>query len=131
MLKSNAKMPLFRNPFSNLHISGLKWSFAKIQSRRSSVWHWLAIGKGSRSIVPQGAELWPFQDSNCLRNFTNIWFKHLFLKAWSRIFKKSKNLEPSEGSALAIEQGPRTVAPLEGKLQLDRVGNHLSSISMA
>ena len=32
-----------------------------------------------------------------------------------------KNLEPSEGSALAIEQGPRTVAPLKGKLLPDKV----------
>lgn len=33
--------------------------------------------------------------------------------------QKFKNLEPTEGSALAVEKGPMTVAPLEGKLQQD------------
>ena len=39
------------------------------------------------------------------------------------ILQKIKNLEPSEGSALAMEQGPRTVAPLEGKPHLVKVSN--------
>ena len=30
--KIGAKVPLFGNPFSNEHISGLEWSFAKIHS---------------------------------------------------------------------------------------------------
>ena len=39
--------------------------------------------------------------------------------------QKFKNLEPSELSVLAMEQAPRTVAPVApvGKLQSDRVGN--------
>ena len=36
----------------------------KFKSPRSSVGHWLAIEKGSRSIAPQGAKLWPFKEGN-------------------------------------------------------------------
>ena len=44
--KIEANMPIFSNPFSNTHISGLEWSFAKIQNQNSKVWHWLAPEKG-------------------------------------------------------------------------------------
>ena len=50
-------------------------------------------------------------------------FKHLFLRP-QKEFLKFENLEATEGSALAIEKRPRTVALLEGKLQPDRMGNH-------
>ena len=98
------------------------------QCLKSSAGHWLAIEKGPRSIAPQGAELWPFKEGYRQLNFSKIGDKTLICvqtlvsQAWSGVLQKFKNLEPSEWSALAMKQAPRTVAPLEGKLQLDRVG---------
>merc|ERR1711911_280469 len=37
-LKIEAKVPFFVNPFSNAHISGLEWSFAKIQKPQIISW---------------------------------------------------------------------------------------------
>ena len=64
--------------------------------------------------------------------FLQNWWKTLICvqtlvsQAWSGVLQKFKNLEPSEWSALAMEQAPRTVAPLEGKLQPVRVGERHS-----
>merc|ERR1711911_199526 len=70
--KSDAKVANFVNPFSNAHFSGLSGVFQKFKSLRSTVWHWLAIEKGSRSIAPQGGELWPIKEGNCLWNSPNL-----------------------------------------------------------
>merc|ERR1711911_388534 len=95
--KSDAKVANFVNPFSNAHFSGLSGVFQKFKSPRSSVWHWLAIEKGSRSIAPQGAKLWPFKEGNRLRNFSKFSenrssvFKHSFLRPGVEF---CKNLKP-------------------------------------
>ena len=59
------------------------------------------------------------QEGNLLKLLVCV--QTLVSQAWSGVLQKFKNLEPSEENALAMEQGPRIVAPLEGKLQPDRV----------
>ena len=76
----------YDNIFKHAHLRpGILQNF---ESLRSSVWQWLALEKGPRSIAPQGAKLWLFKvkEGNPLRNFSKFGenclpvFKHLVLR---------------------------------------------------
>ena len=138
-------MPLFVNPFSNAHISGLEWSFAKIQKPQIISWALASHRKRIQVNCTSGSRAMAVQRGQPSVEFLQFWWKLLVFvqtlisQAWSGVLQKFKNLEPSEWSALAMEQWPRTLAPLEGKLQPDKVGNRqriftyfvLTTISLA
>ena len=122
--KIDAKVANFVNPFSNAHISGLEWSFAKIQKPQSISWALASHRKRKRANCTSGSWAMAVQRGQPSVEFLQIWWKLLICvqtlisQAWNGVLQKFKNLEPSEWSVLAMEQGPRTVAPLEGMLHL-------------
>ena len=90
-----------------------------------SAWYALALEKESRSIGPQGPELWPFKNGN----FQTISFKfepsgrisfiHVQTRitlVWNEIFQKFKSLASSAWCALALGTRSRTIASLGSKL---------------
>ena len=117
------------DPFSNANISGLEWSFAKIQKPQIISLALASHRKRTQVNCTSGSRAMAVQRGQPSLEFLQIWWKLLVFvqtlisQAWSGVLQKFKNLEPSEWSALAMEQWPRTLAPLEGKLQPDRVGN--------
>ena len=127
--KIEAKVPFFVNPFSNAHISGLEWSFAKIQKPQIISWALASHRKRIQVNCTSGSRAMAVQRGQPSVEFLQFWWKLLVFvqtlisQAWSGVLQKFKNLEPSEWSVLAMEQGPRTVAPLEGMLHLVKVGN--------
>ena len=78
--KSDANVTDFVTTFSNAHKSGWEWTFEALPVPKII----------SRSIAPQGTELWPFKEGYRLLNFSRIGedrssvFKHSFLSLeWS------------------------------------------------
>ena len=99
--------------------------FQKFKSPAPSAWYALALEKESRSIGPQGPELWPFKNGN----FQTISFKfepsgrisfiHVQTRitlVWNEIFQKFKSLASSAWCALALGTRSRTIASLGSKL---------------
>ena len=99
--------------------------FQKFKSPAPSAWYALALEKESRSIGPQGPELWPFKNGN----FQTISFKfepsgrisfiHVqtpITLVWNEIFQKFKSLASSAWCALALGTRSRTIAALGSKL---------------
>jgi len=127
--KIEAKVPFFVNPFSNAHISGLEWSFAKIQKPQIISWALASHRKRIQVNCTSGSRAMAVQRGQPSVEFLQFWWKLLVFvqtlisQAWSGVLQKFKNLEPSEWSVLAMEQGPRTVAPQDGMLYLVKVGN--------
>ena len=130
--KSEANVTDFVTTFSNAHISGLEWSFAKIQKPQIISLTLACHRKRTQVNCTSGGRAMAIQRGLPSVEFLQNWWKSLICvqtlvsQAWSGVLQKFKNLEPSEWSALAMEQAPRTVAPLEGKLQPDRVGKRRS-----
>ena len=128
-LKIEANVTDFVTTFSNAHISGLEWSFAKIQKPQIISWALASHRKRTQVNCTSGSRAMAIQRGQPSEEFLQIWWKSLICvqtlisQAWSGVLQKFKNLEPSEWSALAMEQWPRTVAPLEGKLHPVKVGN--------
>ena len=129
LVKMEAKVTYFMTTFSNTHISdlefckilkasdhqfGIGWPYKKDPGQLHLREPSYGCSKSMRAILsaisPNLVKI------ACLCE--NTWFSGL---KWS--FKKVQNLEPLDGSALAIEQGPRRVASLEGKLHPVKVGN--------
>ena len=124
--KIGAIVANFVTTFSNAHISGLESSFAKIQKPQIISWALASHRKRTQVNCTSGGRAMAVQRGQPSVEFLQNWWKTLICiqtlvsQAWSGLLQKFKNLEPSEWSALAMEQAP-TVAPLEGKLQLDRM----------
>ena len=134
----------------NLYKSGFGWTFEALSVPKIISWEspscrkrtWVNCTSAKRVTVisltlasprkktqvncTSGGQAMVVQNRQPSKEFFQIWWKSLICvqtlisQAWSGVFQKFKNLEPSEWSALAMEQAPRTVAPLEGKQQLDR-----------
>ena len=107
--------------------------FQKFKSPAPSAWYALALEKESRSIGPQGPELWPFKNGN----FQTISFKfepsgqissiHVQTRitlVWNEIFQKFKSLASSAWCALALGTRSRTIAALGSKPWSCKEGTH-------
>ena len=119
----------FVTTFSTVNISGLEWSFAKTQKPQIISLKLASPRKRTQVNCTSGSQAMAVQRGQPSVEFLQFWWKLLVFvqtlisQAWSGVLQKFKNLEPSEWSVLAMEQGPRTVAPLEGMLHLVIVGN--------
>ena len=89
------------------------------QCLKSSAGNSLAVEKGPGSIAPLGAELWPFKEGNRQRrtksdanvtDFVNH-FQTRISQAWNGLLRHFQCLKSSAGHWLAIEKGPRSIAP--------------------
>ena len=128
-VKLVSKLGLFSH-FLSIHFQTaitlvLNAIFQKFKSPAPSAWYALALEKESRSIGPQGPELWPFKNGN----FQTISFKfepsgrissiHVQTRitlVWNEIFQKFKSLASSAWCALALGTRSRTIAALGSKL---------------
>ena len=95
------------------------------KSPAPSAWYALALEKESRSIGPQGPELWPFKNGNFQTisfNFepsgqiSSIHVQTRITLVWNEIFQKFKSLASSAWCALALGTISRTIASLGSKL---------------
>ena len=107
--------------------------FQKFKSPAPSAWYALALQKESRSIGPQGPELWPCKDGNRQTisfqfepsgRITTIHVQTLITLAWNEIFQKFKSLASWAWCALALGTGSRKIAALGSKLWLCKKGTH-------
>ena len=107
--KIGANVTDFVTTFSNAHISGLEWSFAKIQKPQIISWGLASHRKRIQVNCTSGSRAMAVQRGQPSVEFLQIWWKLLVFvqtlisQAWSGVLQKFKNLEPSEWSALAIE----------------------------
>ena len=69
--KSDAKVPLFGNPFSNEHISGIEWSFAKIQKSQIISWALSSHRKRTQVNCTSGSQAMAVQ-----RGYPSVEFLH-------------------------------------------------------
>ena len=99
--------------------------FQKFKSPAPSAWYALALEKESRSIGPQGPELWLCKDGNCQTisfkfepsgRISSIHVQTRIPLAWHKIFQKFKSLASSAWCALALGTRSRTIAALGSKL---------------
>ena len=110
--KIEANVTDFVTTFSNAHISGLEWSFAKIQKPQIISWALASHRKRTQVNCTSGGQAIAVQRGQPSVEFLQIWWKLLICvqtlvsHAWSGVMQKFKNLEPSEWSALAMEQAP-------------------------
>ena len=127
--KNGSKVPN-RVTTLNPYKSGLEWTFEALPVPKIISWESSSCRKRTQVNCTSGGRAMAVQRGQPSVEFLQNWWKTLICvqtlvsQAWSGVLQKFKNLEPSEWSALAMEQAPRTVAPLEGKLQPDRVGKH-------
>ena len=127
--KIGANVTDFVTTFSNAHKSGLEWTFEALPVPKIISWEFSSCRKRTQVNCTSGGRAMAIQRGLPSVEFLQNWWKSLICvqtlvsQAWSGVLQKFKNPEPSEWSALAMEQAPRTVGPLEGKLQPDRVGN--------
>ena len=99
--------------------------FQKFKSPAPSAWYALVLEKESRSLGPQGPELWPFKKGNRQTisfkfepsgQISSIHVQTRITLAWNEIFQKFKSLASSAWCALALGTRPRTIAALGSKL---------------
>ena len=123
----NCSKVTFRVTTLNPYKSGLEWTFEALPVPKIISWEFSSCRKRTQVNCTSGGRAMAIQRGLPSVEFLQNWWKLLICvqtlvsQAWSGVLQKFKNLEPSEWSALAMEQAPRTVAPLEGKLQPDRV----------
>ena len=126
-LKIGANVTDFVTTFSIVHKSGLEWTFEALPVPKIISWEFSSCRKRTQVNCTSGGRAMAIQRGLPSVEFLQNWWKSLICvqtlvsQAWSGVLQKFKNPEPSEWSALAMEQAPRTVGPLEGKLQPDRV----------
>ena len=106
--------------------------FQKFKSPAPSAWYALALEKESRSIGPQGPELWPFKKGNRQTisfkfepsgQISSIHVQTRITLVWNEIFQKFKSLASSAWFALALGTRSRKIAALESKLWLCKEGS--------
>ena len=97
----------------------------------------LAVEKGPGSIAPLRAELWPFKEGNRqfypkidanVTDFVNH-FQLCISQAWNGLLMHFQCLKSSAGHWLAIEKGPRSIAPQGAELWPIKEGNRLWNFS--
>ena len=103
----------------------LNATFQKFKSPAPSAWYALALEKESRSIGPQGPELWPFKKGNRQTisfkfepsgRISSIHVQTRITLAWNDIFQKFKSLASSAWCELALGTRSRKIAALGSKL---------------
>ena len=78
-LKIEAKVPLFGNPFSNAHISGLEWSFAKIQKPMIISWALASHRKRTQVNCTSGGQAMAIQRELPSVEFLQNWWQNAHL----------------------------------------------------
>ena len=107
------------------------------QCLKSSAGNSLAVEKGPGSIAPLGAELWPFKEGNRqfvskLRQKWQILWQHFqtrISQAWNGLLRHFQCLKSSAGNSLAVEKGPRSIAPQGAELWPFKEGYRLLNFS--
>ena len=107
------------------------------QCLKSSAGNSLAVEKGPGSIAPLWAELWPFKEGNRQRrtkseanvtDFVNH-FQTRISQAWNGLLRHFQCLKSSAGNSLAVEKGPRSIAPQGAELWPFKEGYRLLNFS--